>query len=164
MLTSTARRERVTGRDRKQPHAPQPYWLTVFTTVIFTWLKQQRKRKEINLSIFIMIWACQTLAITCTHKHTPTALWVTVQSFSNYQLHTDAGMNTNTYFCSAGHESMAHCDSCRCGDGNFNEVSTAVVVSSPFPVRGEWHFIQTAQKWTSDFIRDRGKNSRQPLP
>lgn len=68
---------------------------------------------------------------TQTHAHSPMGH---VQSFSNYQLHTDAGMNTNTCFCSAGHESMAHCDSCRCGNGNFNEVSAAVVVSSPFLV------------------------------
>ncbi len=29
---------------------------------------------------------------------------------------------------------MAHCDSCRCRNGNFNEVGAAVVVSSPLTV------------------------------
>ena len=43
--------------------------------------------------------------------------------------------HTHTPSFSAGHKSTAHCDSCRCRNGNFNEVGTAVVVSSPFLVR-----------------------------
>lgn len=46
-----------------------------------------------------------------------------------------AWTRAHTHTCSAGHESTAHCDSCRCRNGNFNEVGTAVVVSSPFLVR-----------------------------
>lgn len=41
-------------------------------------------------------------------------------------------MNMHTCVCSAGHESTAHCDPCSCRNGNFNEVSAAVVVYSPF--------------------------------
>lgn len=69
-----------------------------------------------------------------THKHTATALRVSVQLFSNYQQPTDLAW-TYTRVCSTGHERTAHWDSCRCRNGNFNEVSTAVVVSSPFLLR-----------------------------
>lgn len=113
--------ERVTDKQKAASRLTALWTSCLWTMMIFTWLKLAEDEKNECIHIHNVLGLSNTCYLaTCTHKH----------ASSSFMGHCSIKPHTHTHMCSAGHRSTAYCDSCRCRNGNFNEVGTAEVVSS----------------------------------